>query len=78
VVPLWNRIANGSLATPSFQFLVPLGISFYTFKAVGYLIDVYNGKYAAERIRAGWHSLYPFSRKSFRARSDGMTSWARS
>lgn len=33
---------------PEISFLVPLGLSFYTFQALGYLWDVYRGKIQAE------------------------------
>ena len=37
------------------EFLLPLGISFYTFQSMGYLIDVYRGRAAAQ------HSLPRFA-----------------
>jgi len=34
---------------PEFALLLPVGISFYTFMAIGYLIDVYNEEVPAEK-----------------------------
>jgi D-alanyl-lipoteichoic acid acyltransferase DltB (MBOAT superfamily) len=36
-------------AAPSFDVALPVGISFFTFQAVGYVIDVYRRNIAAER-----------------------------
>ena len=34
----------------SVSFVLPLGISFYTFMTVGYILDVYWKRYRAEKI----------------------------
>ena len=47
---------------PSFDLLLPVGISFYTFQTLSYSIDVYNGKVKAERhfgIFALFVSFFP-------------------
>ena len=50
----WNftlELLPSALRThiPRWSFAVPLGLSFFTFQSVGYVIDVYRGKQAAER-----------------------------
>ncbi len=44
---LLSIFGGGGLAVPS--LILPLGISFYTFRTTAYLIDVYRGKCEAER-----------------------------
>lgn len=42
---------------PVYQWLMPLGLSFYTFQVISYLVDVYNGVIQPER-NAGKFALY--------------------
>lgn len=38
-----------NFTSPAWNFILPLGISFYTFMSIGYAIDVYRGEYPAEK-----------------------------
>ena len=38
-----------SLRHPAFDIVLPVGISFYTFQAIGYVMDVYRGEIRAEK-----------------------------
>ncbi|MCD7946206.1 MAG: MBOAT family protein [Clostridiales bacterium] len=44
-----NVTAVTGQTVEAIDFLVPLGLSFYTFQPTGYLIDVYRGKYRADQ-----------------------------
>ena len=48
---------NLSWPLPEYRFFLPLGISFYTFMAIGYTIDVYNEELEVEK-NFGFFSLF--------------------
>ena len=57
-----NVIASTGFAKLSFLDVLPLGISYYTFKLISYTADVYTGKVKAERspvIFAVYVLMYP-------------------
>lgn len=48
------------LPRPGFELLLPLGLSFYMFQSVGYVIDCYRGKYPPERNLAKYALFVSF------------------
>ncbi|MBV9988767.1 MAG: MBOAT family protein, partial [Chitinophagaceae bacterium] len=59
-VPLSKALAGIGIAATadSFSWLFPLGLSFYTFRLVGYLLDVHKGK---QRAVKGWIVFFSFA-----------------
>jgi len=45
---LFSRIGLGAII-PAPDILLPIGISFFTFQSMGYIIDVYRGQFQAEK-----------------------------
>ena len=53
MVKYWNFTAQSLSglvgALPTVDWIMPVGLSFYMFQSVGYVVDCYRGKYAAEK-----------------------------
>jgi D-alanyl-lipoteichoic acid acyltransferase DltB (MBOAT superfamily) len=51
------NLCGGNLAEFTFSLILPVGISFYTFQTLSYVIDVYRGSIKAER-HLGYYALF--------------------
>jgi len=56
-------------AIPTFHLLLPIGISFHIFQAIGHTIDVYNGRIEAERHLGIFATFNAFFRSWWRVPS---------
>ena len=54
------RAVSISFAPSTLKLALPLGISFYSFAAIGYVIDVYRGRISAERNFIKYFSFVAF------------------
>lgn len=65
IMQIFSQLLNTlgfSVKFPTYQPVLPIGISFYTFQAVSYLIDVYGRKIPYERSLSGFGmylSMFP-------------------
>lgn len=62
LIDIINQIASGELSQLSFLDVLPVGISYYTFKLISYVADIYSGKIRAERnpiTFAAYVVMYP-------------------
>ena len=48
-ISLVHNLVGLEFKSPTWNFILPIGISFYTFMSIGYAIDVYRGEYPAEK-----------------------------
>lgn len=70
-LPVWNELINTAYSKNGLKVVhldvagrlgiaAPLGISFYTLQAAGYLLDVFGGKYPAEKSLANYAVFVSF------------------
>lgn len=52
-----NLLINKNLVCPTVSIFLPIGISFYTFQSLSYVIDVYRGEMKAEH-HLGYYALF--------------------
>lgn len=56
LLSVWNRLAEKNYRL-DLEILLPVGISFYTFQTLSYVIDVYRGDFPAEK-HFGYYALF--------------------
>jgi alginate O-acetyltransferase complex protein AlgI len=56
----YRLFSNSDQFSLTAKVIIPLGISFYTFKCIGYLLDVYNGKFKATDNAAAFFCYVSF------------------
>ena len=56
-----------TISLPTLHLVLPIGISFYTFHGLSYIIDVYNKRIAPEKVALIMRSLLVFPVVSGRA-----------
>jgi D-alanyl-lipoteichoic acid acyltransferase DltB (MBOAT superfamily) len=52
-----SRVFGETTSVPGFAWILPIGLSFHTFQAMAYTIEVYRGRWRAER-HLGIYALY--------------------
>lgn len=57
---IFLRVVGMSAVTRPFDIILPVGISFYTFQALGYTVDVYRGDIKAEKNIFRYALFVPF------------------
>ena len=72
--PLADQLRPGT-QIPLSELVLPLGISFFMFQSVGYVIDVYRDKYAPEKNFAKLLLFVSFFPQMVQVPSAGSTTW---